>query len=223
MNVIEKVDGLNISFDEPNICPQCKHAIKPQMLKGTVFLDSKNDNYCAVLYLCNHCYRPFIGYFKLTKPQTAGRPLISSRIYVEPNRFTPQEFDPHITSVSPAFVEIYNQALAAEDASLDQIAGMGYRKALEFLIKDYLIHKSPEDEQAIKDAPLSACINKRVSDPRIRAVAKRSAWLGNDQTHYIKKFEDYDLEALKRFINTTVYWISMELNTDEALEIESRR
>ena len=36
------------------------------------------------------------------------------------------------------FLTIYNQSLSAEDNNLDQIAGIGYRKALEFLIKDYL-------------------------------------------------------------------------------------
>lgn len=38
--------------------------------------------------------------------------------------------------VSPQFVEIYNQAKAAESFQLDQITGLGLRKALEFLIKD---------------------------------------------------------------------------------------
>ena len=223
MEIIAKYGGEQIELDEPEICPLCKHALKPETLGSKVYADNQRNKYYSVLYLCNHCYQPFIGHYRLSDNHRTNFPWHSTRVFVEPNRFVKTTFNAHINDVSPSFVEIYNQALAAESDSLDQIAGIGYRKALEFLIKDYLIHKSPEDEQAIKDAPLGACINKRVSDPRIKAVAERSAWLGNDQTHYIKKFDDYDLEALKRFINTTVYWISMELNTEEALEIEPRR
>lgn len=48
-----------------------------------------------------------------------------------------KEFDSEIQEISPSFVKIYNQALAAEELNLSEIAGMGYRKSLEFLIKDF--------------------------------------------------------------------------------------
>ena len=44
-----------------------------------------------------------------------------------------------ISELSPNFCEIYNQAYIAEQTNLMQICGTGYRKSLEFLIKDYLI------------------------------------------------------------------------------------
>ena len=40
-----------------------------------------------------------------------------------------------VEELSPQFAELYNQAAAAEAYSLLDIAGMGYRKSLEFLIK----------------------------------------------------------------------------------------
>lgn len=53
-------------------------------------------------------------------------------IHSEPSRHTPHVFDKDISELSPQFVKIYNQALAAESYSLDEIAGLGYRKSLDF-------------------------------------------------------------------------------------------
>ena len=53
-------------------------------------------------------------------------------------------------------------------------------------------------------------------------MASRSAWLGNDQTHYVQRFEDKDINDMKNFIKASVYWISMELITEEALSIKKQ-
>jgi hypothetical protein len=44
-------------------------------------------------------------------------------------------------------------------------------------------------------------------------MAKRAAWLGNDETHYVRKWEDHDLEDLKSLIKVTGNWIEMEAIT----------
>lgn len=49
-------------------------------------------------------------------------------------------FSDIINEISPGFVKIYNQAHEAEIRLLDDIVGGGYRKALEFLIKDICIY-----------------------------------------------------------------------------------
>jgi hypothetical protein len=110
---------------------------------------------------------------------------------------------------------MYNQALEAEARGLDNICGVGFRRSLEFLIKDYVKKGSrKEDADAIERSPLGACIGQYVSDP-VKSVAKRAAWLGNDETHYVRKWEDKDLKDLKTLIDLTVTWITSELLTDE--------
>lgn len=56
------------------------------------------------------------------------------------------QFSKHINNISPNFVNIYNQAHFAEKHNLLEICGVGYRKGLEFLIKDYVITKNPNNE-----------------------------------------------------------------------------
>jgi hypothetical protein len=126
-----------------------------------------------------------------------------------------ESFGETITNTSPSFVGIYNQAAAAEATKLDQVAGMGYRKSLEFLIKDFLIKQRPDDAENIKKTMLGPCINNYVEDPRIKSVASRATWLGNDETHYVRKFVDRDVEDMKRLVKLTVNWIENVLLTEE--------
>jgi hypothetical protein len=55
------------------------------------------------------------------------------------------EFSQIIRGISPDYCEIYNQAHKAEQANLELVAGPGYRKALEFLIKDYLLRTHTDE------------------------------------------------------------------------------
>lgn len=211
--------GVHVQFDEPSICPLCKHAVKPHELSLVSFQNEQKEWFFCATYLCKHCYQTFLVlYQRLDETldiKSSTRRL--KRLYIGPVTFEAETFDSALAGLSPKFVKIYNQALEAETSGLDEIAGIGYRKSLEFLIKDYLIHKSPDDAETIKKMELGNCIANKVSNENIKTVASRSAWLGNDQTHYVQRFEDRDIEDMKKFIKATVYWISMELITEDAL------
>ena len=210
-----------VTYDEPDRCPSCKYGIQPQEVNNFPFVDNDNADHFAITYLCKRCYRPFIALFTVANGTPGDGQRLEKTEFVEPNRFMPKAFDAHISAVSPAFVDIYNQALAAETSGLDQIAGVGYRKALEFLIKDYLISLNPDDveEKAkIEKMELGNCIANKVSNEKIKAVASRSAWLGNDETHYIRKWEDKDITDLINTIDLTLHWIEAEIKTKKLLE-----
>ena len=128
-------------------------------------------------------------------------------------------FSDIISELSPIFCEIYNQAYIAEQTNLMQICGTGYRKSLEFLIKDYLISTLPEDQhEAIKNKFLNNCIRDNISNINIKTVASRAVWLGNDETHYTRKWEDKDINDLKSIIELTLHWIESEIRTQKLLE-----
>lgn len=99
---------------------------------------------------------------------------------------------------------------------------MGYRKSLEFLIKDYAKILDPDESETIEKMMLSPCIQKYIDHPKIKATATASVWLGNDETHYIRKFTDKDVEDLKRFINSCVYWILADYDASSAAELISK-
>ena len=94
---------------------------------------------------------------------------------------------------------------------------MGYRKAVEQLVKDYLTQKFPEKSDAIKSESLGDSI-KRITLPSIQALAKASTWLGNDYVHLVNKHPDYDMEEMKKFIRALAASINQENTLQEAMK-----
>jgi hypothetical protein len=61
-----------------------------------------------------------------------------------------KEFSEHVQEISANFCCIYNEAHEAEQLGLTQICGVGYRRALEFLIKDCLVSIRPDEKVRVK-------------------------------------------------------------------------
>jgi len=230
--ILRTIKNFQVSFEVPNICPICNYSITAndvcyhaEQICNDVYYpaeqigseDLEVYNIC-ILFACPNCNNIFMVKYKYTFSNINNKALLIS---IYPKNFHKREFEDMIEKVSPKFTKIYNQALQAESSELNEICGMGYRKALEFLIKDYLIHIDHKNKELISTKPLAACI-KDINNDHIRTLAEKSAWLGNDETHYIKKHPEYDLKNLKTFINALVYYISMELTFEEAKAIERK-
>ncbi len=108
------------------------------------------------------------------------------------------------------FISIFREAEEASQLGLKQIAGPGYRKAFEFLIKDYAKSLSPDKTEEIEKKFSGAVVAEFIKDARIQAVAKRCLWLGNDETHYLRKWTEHDIEDLVTLIKLTTNWIEIE-------------
>lgn len=216
-------DGSSVPYHvrlvEPSECPLCQRRIKPEKLSAHLYRDENNCFYAASTYLCHGCFQAFISLSKFTSKQTNGV-YSSSLLYVGPSRFSPATFDASIEVLSPQFVKIYNQALEAELNGLDELAGIGYRKSLEFLVKDYCIHFHGDQTDSIKAMSLSSCINNYIDDIRIKTLALKTTWIGNDETHYTRKLEGRDITDMKNFIKALVYFVGMVLIAEDAESIE---
>lgn len=206
-----------VSYDEPESCPLCHYAISPKLAGNSCYRDNRNLRHLVILYTCTHCFRPFVVHFTDNNPSD---PRIDPQLdYCAPKLFSAQEFEKNVRDLSPQFVKIYNQALEAECRQLDEIAGIGYRKALEFLVKDYCKHKAPEKGDEIERLPLGKCIADLIAQPSINVLASRAVWIGNDETHYTRKLEGRDISDMKTFIHALVHYIGMELTVEDAASI----
>ena len=195
----------------PDNCPFCHIGIIPNLLYAHQY-----NRTLEVYMSCPNksCDKSFIGYYDYDGTQTFKFADLTSQ-----GNLIGKKFSEYVIETSPNFENIYNEAYTAEQQNLNQICGVGYRKSLEFLIKDYVVLKNESQKEKILKMPLGNCINTYVEDKRIQSVAKRAAWLGNDETHYVKKWEDKELADLKKLIELTVHWIEMEKLT-ESFEIE---
>ena len=86
-------------------------------------------------------------------------------------------------------------------------------------MKDYLCHKFPDEEENIKKESLGKNLN-RIEDGKVQTLAKRATWIGNDETHYVRKHEDLDVSTLKTFIRAMVHFIDSDLTFEQALTID---
>ena len=141
---------------DPEHCPACHYAIQPAELAHSLSHLRHEDgarleiayrcprSACEVLFIARyraHSRRGYdrirVGEFRLVScaPRTPETPTVPDRV---------QE-------ISPGFVEVYTESLAAEAYGLRQIAGAGLRKEVEHLVKDHCISTHPEDEADIKD------------------------------------------------------------------------
>ena len=199
-------NNLKISLSEALTCPFCHRSIETQPL---TFLDKGNKR-IEIFLKCKMCKSSFIGYAKHSDKTGCYHIYKLSK----GNRKT-RNFQEEINELSPDFVKIHGEAKIAEQENLMEICGVGYRKALEFLIKDYLIKKFSDKEAEIKSKSLGRCISEMIDNPRIKEIARRATWLGNDETHYFRKWEDKDLDDLKKLLDITVHFISMEIEADK--------
>lgn len=194
----------------PGKCPHCNTGIIPIEL-GAYYHETMDDERLMISFLCPSCENFFVAFYNESNDY--------SSYLIYPAECKQIEIDDSVNCLSPSFCKIHSQATQAEELGLSEVAGLGYRKALEFLIKDYAISKDQANENQIKAEPLSQSI-RRIEDPRIKTLAERSTWIGNDETHYVKKHENLDIADMKRFINSLLRFIESEIAFEEALSIE---
>ncbi|HHF3031597.1 hypothetical protein [Vibrio diabolicus] len=212
---------------EPNSCPVCNHLVSPN--RTDMFKEIYTDNphlsrYLSGLYECpsTKCGHLFLAHFERKSEHEGYTNGYFTYTHATPNHFKPIAFDERISALSPSFVEIFNQSANAEESGLSEVCGMGYRKALEFLIKDYCVSSQPDESEKIRSMMLMQCINKYITDTNIKECATRAVWLGNDETHYQRKWQDKDIGDLKLLINLVVHWVVSSLMTQEYMQSMQR-
>ena len=206
-------------FETPCSCPRCHSAIEPIFLHG--YLNDVEKGLLSIFLHCNGCKNTFISSYQCdgTISYDYSDYLAAYLLKSEPLTVVEKEFSTELTTLSPDFVKIYNQSFIAEQSGLNDICGIGYRKAIEYLVKDYSIKISPTDKDTIKSKPLSEYINTCIDNRKIKSLALASAWLGNDQTHYEQRITDAGIKEMKAFIMALVNFIDSDLQADIATNL----
>lgn len=201
----------------PDTCPVC-HKGGTQISLGVGFM-IREAGFRAI-YRCsrNTCENVYFATY-----MTEGSNAVLLRL--EPGVAEPYEVSDRIKAISPQFEAIVSQAHQADAMGLDLIAGPGYRKGLEFLVKDFLINSKyktdPENQQVVRAEYLGKCI-KKIESIAPQKLAERCTWLGNDETHYTARFPEYSLADLKALLRLTVREVDNELEVEEYLAMQSR-
>jgi hypothetical protein len=201
----------------PNICPRCHHRIYPTFLFGeSVPVPNSLSDGMDLMFSCpqTQCRRAFLAHYRGEEYNTYnGKRTRYTLISTIPRTPRVTEYPQEIHEVSPEFVKIITEAETAEQLRLVNVAGCGFRKALEFLVKDYCISLKPDAAPEIRSATLMAVIKNHIADENLKESAKRAAWLGNDETHYERRYSDRDINDLKALIALTSSWVTTAVRT----------
>lgn len=208
------ISGKFVEINKPKKCPCCHTVINAPIVASS---ELSNNNTFAVLFQCPSCDKYFFKSYTIRHIDSGYESeFFDSFPTVDLGLNIPDE----IEKISPKFIEIYSQALTAEYHGLTEITGIGLRKSIEFLVKDYLVDINPETSEDIQGLFLGRAIEK-IDNPKIKNLAKAAVWLGNDETHYLRIHEDKDIEDMKKFIKALLYFISLEAVVREASDFIS--
>lgn len=182
--------------------------------------DFRAGNECAIVsvYRCTSCNSLFTLWSKhkaeSSEDHESGWSCDVQNTY--PFNIHVTEFSDEINVLSPEFVSIYNQTELAESQTLNDLCGMGYRRALEFLVDSYIRRIRPT-ESIDADMKLGAKINNYIDDQRIKTLAQKSAWLGNDATHIVNNHPNRDIVAdMKKFIKAMTTMMDAQFAFEDA-------
>jgi len=228
MNII--IGNKQYDAKAPNICPHCHVVNTPHLKYKSPTLDTDGSPCNIQIWQCSNqecgklfgvLYKNVNGTVKIVKflnglPKGPIWPKPISNLKDGKSIGTEKE-------IQSKFIKTYLQSLEAESNGLDEIAGMGYRKAIEYLVKDWAIQSNPKEKDKILGLWLSSIIQNYFTGD-LKEILERATWLGNDQTHYNKLFEEYNIEHLKELIDLIMVELDREYKKQHYIKnIEKRK
>lgn len=202
------ISGKSTTIYKPTICPHCHHGSDFNYVsQGQTFFDGSIHLYVVWLCPIDSCKRLNCAYY-------SSSPSYLDFQYLRTLDGTIKEYNvpERVKNLSEKFEITYNQSAIAEHNNLTEIAGMGYRKAIEYLIKDYLISIKPDEEENIKKLLLMKCITQLLPAEGMHITMKetleRCIWLGNDHSHYVAYHTDFSIVDMKALISLVLIQIN---------------
>jgi len=227
-----EVKNKQVSVEIPNQCPHCHFAMAPEHESTKNFSSDYSNTDYVISWRCTNdpCQKLIVAHYYwngsynlnvskyldgFSKGPDWPEPILKLK-----SKITKEGKEKEIDS---RFIQIYLESLKAEDMGLHEIAGMGYRKAIEFLVKDWAISNNQDDSDTIKQAWLSKVIKDYYTGD-LKDILERATWLGNDQTHYKKLLEEYNTSDLKQLIELIMAELDRDYKkTKYITEIEKRK
>lgn len=194
-----------ISFDKPLTCPHCDINGDAALIDTKSYLyDLKGGGECFFfIWRCTVCKKLFVSLHLLRNKHVSLLGVLPDK----KNTFS----DDDIEKISPRFIEIYNQALRAEHNGDYTLAAVGFRTALEILIKDYAITCLNQPHDDVIKLNLYNSITEYLGEDDLVKTADVIRILGNDHTHYVRKYPEYDFALLKSYADIVIPLIKTKI------------
>ena len=188
-----------LTIQIPQSCPLCGIGNNPttnevgrlEIQEGYVF---------TLHHRCPACKK-----YHMTNQEYLNQDDKTTMILVYPNKVV-IDIDDLFIEHAPRFVEFYSEAIEAEKMGLENIAGTGYRSAIECLIKDYALAFELDTKEYLSDPKLTFnnAIDRYVKDDELLKGALHFIRIvGNGYTHW-NKSTSISLPELKNYVDIII-------------------
>ena len=188
-----------LTIQSPHSCPLCGIGNNPtthevgrlEIQEGYVF---------TLHHRCPACKK-----YHMTNQEYLNQDDKTTMILVYPNKVV-IDIDDLFIEHAPRFVEFYSEAVEAEKMGLENIAGTGYRSAIECLIKDYALAFELDDKEYLSDPKLTFnnAIDRYVkNDDLLKGALHFIRTVGNGYTHW-NKSTSISLPQLKNYVDIII-------------------
>ncbi|MBF2307762.1 DUF4145 domain-containing protein [Staphylococcus hominis] len=191
---------IKIDIDLPKSCPYCEQVQTP-FLKSSSGLE-QNNRIFSVIFICNKCNQHFL--MQYSKQQTNFRVDNYKSYPVDIYYKSADEtFSQDLKECSPDFITIFSQLNIAEKHNLNDLLKLGYRKAIEQLVWDYLIKFENKTENSLQKKTFPERI-KLLNFPQAQWLSDLIAWIGNDGAHPYQRHENLTIKDMKRLSDIVI-------------------
>lgn len=198
--------GLAIKLPKPMICPHCSAYADGIKVKTMLCQTSATNVYIGIVfYKCPNCDKIYVVIYKIdqTKKTATFEALYPSV------RLTFS--DARLQNFSPRFMNMYNQALQCESDGNIELAAVGFRAALEILVKDYAIKELKIDSETVSGKTLFNAIGEYLNEKALATSADVIRILGNDYAHYKRDYPEQEFEVLKKYMDIFISLVETRL------------
>lgn len=194
----------NVNFDIPTKCPNCNYSVYPNMVDHRCLSFSPNKNLLVIVYKGDCCSVPFYATYEYNSNK-------AQLLDIFPH-LKPAVLPDKIKDLSPRFASLYEQSYTAEQNGHIELAGSGYRNAIEVLIKDFAIKKLNAPADSVCNMKLYDAIGTYLTEVNIdTSAADVIRVLGNDYTHYQRKYDEIDFIVVKRYLEIFIQQVDTKL------------
>ncbi len=190
------------TYKKPATCPFCGYGTDAPITNKNHF--QLNDHYVIMATCkCTSCGQTFFFVSEYLNGHEYEPIMIPSISFIRyENKI--------LSKISERFIDMYNQALQSEFVGNYELAAIGYRTALEIIIKDFAINELGIPREAVVKKKLYDAIGEYLNQNELINTSDVVRILGNDHTHFERKYPQHDFELLKGYMDIFLKQIEVQ-------------
>jgi len=188
--IIDKATAIEAEYQKVMRCPHCGILMDAVPVKFSRLPYERDKEAVTVAFQCVDCENIFLTIYTTDR----GRARFAGIVPVCKD----DKLHDGLVKISPDFARIHRQSYRAEMRGDSWLAIIGYRTAMEILIKDYAIKVDGAAPEEIKKLSLYSAIGRYMKD-ELFISADVVRLVGNSNVHFNNELADISFDEFKYY------------------------